>query len=425
VTVAAVVLFAEPEGALADAAGRVAARRIVESAWAGGATPIVVVAADPSGELATALAGSPAVLAEPAPPGKGPVGQIVRGMEVAADTVTETDAALVWPGRMAWVDAETVTTLIEAHGARRAVMLRPRYEEAAGWPVLVPLDVLPLMRERDAKLMPDDVIAESVTGGAALELIDTGDPGVAHDISTGLDALPPYQGPAEPGAGPPPDWGAAAAEVPDETPLAGPRRAPYEEAATAELEAAAGTDEASTTPDEEPAGDERKPAAGEAGPPSGEQEPTSGERKPSSSGLAVLQQATSVLMVDWPAWSVPDALVRAGFQVASLERDDEYFSYDLEEGEILRHGPIEPPSRIDIVYAHRPLAELEGIVAQAQRLGARAVWLQSGIDRPYEAEESRRIVEAAGLAYFGDESIADTARQINRVDEDPLAGRDE
>src|SRR5512141_1299204 len=178
VTVAAVILFARPEGALADADGRVAARRIVESAWAGGATPIVVVALDPSGELAAALAGSPAVLAEPAPPEAGPVAQIARGMDVAAAHVTETDAALIWPGRMVWADAETVTTLIEAHGARRESILRPRYGDEAGWPALVPMSALATLRAQAINLLPDQILAATAETGVALELIDTGDPGV-------------------------------------------------------------------------------------------------------------------------------------------------------------------------------------------------------------------------------------------------------
>ena len=48
-TVGAVIV---PDGvaeALADATGRAAVRRIVDSAWAGGAIPIIVVAADPDG----------------------------------------------------------------------------------------------------------------------------------------------------------------------------------------------------------------------------------------------------------------------------------------------------------------------------------------------------------------------------------------
>jgi CTP:molybdopterin cytidylyltransferase MocA len=230
-TVAAVILFARPEGALADANGRVAARRIVESAWAGGATPIVVVALDPSGALAAALAGSPAILAEPAPPEAGPVGQIARGMDVAAAQVTETDAAFVWPGRMVWADAETVTTLIEAHGARRMSILRPRYGDEPGWPALVPMTALATLRAQQINLMPDEILAATAAAGVVLDMIDTGDPGVTHDISTAFDALPDYQGPAEPGAGTPPDWGAAAADLPDDAPLEGPALAPYAQAA--------------------------------------------------------------------------------------------------------------------------------------------------------------------------------------------------
>ncbi|MEA2677615.1 MAG: hypothetical protein QOJ81_1756 [Chloroflexota bacterium] len=229
-TVAAVILFHSAEGPLADAGGRAAARRIVESAWAGGATPIVVVAFDPTGAVAAALAGSPAVLAEPAPVEGGPVAQIARGIDVAAAQVTETDAAFIWPGRLVWADAETVTTLIEAHGARRESILRPSYGDEDGWPTLVPMTMLPLLRAQAANLMPDEILAATVAAGAKVESIDMGDPGVTYDISTPFDSLPPYQGPAEPGAGMPPEWGAAAAEMPDDSPLEGPALAPYSQA---------------------------------------------------------------------------------------------------------------------------------------------------------------------------------------------------
>ena len=230
-TVAAVILFARVEGALADAAGRTAARRMVESAWAGGATPIVVVSFDPSGQVAATLAGSPAVLAEPAPVEGGPVGQIVRGISVAAQHVTETDAALVWPGRMVWIDAETVTTLIEAHGAHRDAILRPRYSDELGWPALIPIDLLPTLAAQAADHMPDMLIDDLVAAGATLTPIDTGDPGTAHDISTPMDELPDYQGPPQPVAGHAHEWGAAAADVPDDAPLEGPALAPYGQAA--------------------------------------------------------------------------------------------------------------------------------------------------------------------------------------------------
>ncbi len=231
-TVAAVILFANgPEGALADAAGRSVARRTVETAWAGGATPIVVVCADPSGAVAAALAGSPAILAEPAPAEGGPVGQIVRGIAVARRAITDTEAALIWPGRMAWVDAETVTSLIEAHGAARDALLRPRYEGGVGWPALLPMTALAAFAERAATAMPDELLAALVSDGLELRPVDTGDPGTAIDIATPIDHLPDYQGPPEPVAGHAPEWGAAAADMADDSPLEGPALAPYGQAA--------------------------------------------------------------------------------------------------------------------------------------------------------------------------------------------------
>ena len=235
-TVAAVILCPSAKGALADTAGRPAVRRMVETAWAGGATPIVVVAPDPDGFVAAALAGSPAVLAEPAPESVGPVGQIVRGMRVGADAVTETDAAFIWPGRMVWVDAETVTTMIEAHGAQREALLRPAYEGEPGWPVLLPMTLMDRFETQAADLMPDELVDGMLAGGATISLLDLGDPGTTHDLSTAIDDLPPYDGPAEPGAGPAPEWGAAAADASDEGPLKGPSLAPYPQASDSEAD---------------------------------------------------------------------------------------------------------------------------------------------------------------------------------------------
>lgn len=229
-TVAAVILHSRPEGAVADAAGRPAVRRAVESAWAGGATPIVVVAFDPDGAVAAALSGSPAILAEPAPIESGPVGQIVNGMRVARERVTETDAAMIWPGRMVWIDAETVTTLIEAHGPERNALLRPRYEGGLGWPALIPMSMIESLAGLAVDRMPGDLMDDLVEAGANLLAIDTGDPGTQLDIATPIDRLPAYQGPPEPVGGHAPEWGASAADMPDDAPLEGPSLAPYGQA---------------------------------------------------------------------------------------------------------------------------------------------------------------------------------------------------
>jgi molybdenum cofactor cytidylyltransferase len=234
VTVAAAILSATPAGAVRDVDGRPLVRRLAEVAWAGGAVPVVVVAADPDGAVAAALAGASVTLAEPAPPEAGPVGQIVRAMEVAAGEVTETDATLVWPARMAWVDAETVTSLIEAHGTDAEPVLRPAYGGEAGWPALVPLAHLAAFRSLGRERMPDDLLADLERAGVPFRQVELGDPGVVHDVDTPREALPPYEGPPEPAGGHVHEWGSPAADVPDETPLEGPALAPYEQAARTE-----------------------------------------------------------------------------------------------------------------------------------------------------------------------------------------------
>jgi CTP:molybdopterin cytidylyltransferase MocA len=230
VTVAAVALAATPKSALADADGLAAVRRIADVAWSGGAVPIIIVADDPDGGVAAALAGAPVTLAEPAPKERGPAGQIARGIELAIERVVETDAALVWPARIAWVGPETVTSLIEAHGVNPTAILRPAYDGEPGWPALVPVAHLSLLESVARDRMPDDVLADVIHSGAAEWLLELGDPGVIHDVSEPRSSLPPYVGPTEPAGGHVHEWGAAAADVSDETPLEGPALAPYGQA---------------------------------------------------------------------------------------------------------------------------------------------------------------------------------------------------
>jgi hypothetical protein len=237
VTVAAVVLAATPASALADADGLPRARRIADTAWAGGATPIVVVSFDLDGAVASALAGAPVTLAEPAPVSGGPVGQMVRGIEVAAAGMTGTTAALVWPMRMCWVGAETATSLIEAHGTDPAAALAPGYHGEPGWPRLIPIEQLDRFRAMPADLMPDDLVARFFARpDVAARVIELGDPGTVIDGETSHDALPPYEGPPVPAAGHVHEWGAQVADTPDDTPLEGPALAPYGPAAADDID---------------------------------------------------------------------------------------------------------------------------------------------------------------------------------------------
>jgi CTP:molybdopterin cytidylyltransferase MocA len=207
VTVAAVILSASVEGALAATLGQPRVRRLADLAWSGGALPIVVVAPDPDGSVAAALAGSEAVYGSPAPSDAGPVGQMVRGAELALAEVHDTTAVLIWPGRMTWVGPETITSLIETHGMDRTTMLRPAWHGEPGWPVLVPTARLDALRAVGADRMPPQVV-EDLVAVVPARVVEMGDPGVIHDVDTPESDLPVYEGPPDPPAGHSHEWGA-------------------------------------------------------------------------------------------------------------------------------------------------------------------------------------------------------------------------
>jgi molybdenum cofactor cytidylyltransferase len=205
-TVAAVILSATTEGALAETLGQARVRRLADIAWSGGALPIVVLAPDPDGAVATSLLGSEAVYGVPAPPETGPAGQMTRGVELAAAEVSDLTGALLWPARMVWVGPETITSMIEAHGVDRDAMLRPTWQGEPGWPVLLPMSHLETLRATPADLMPPEIV-ERLATAMAIRTIELGDPGVTHDVDTPFEALPAYEGPPDPPAGHTHQWG--------------------------------------------------------------------------------------------------------------------------------------------------------------------------------------------------------------------------
>ena len=139
----------------------------------------------------------------------------------------------------------------------------------------------------------------------------------------------------------------------------------------------------------------------------------------------MLAAARSVLLVDWPSSAIPDTLTKAGYTVfAKAGPEPDNFSVrELRDGEIEVRRLGGRPERVDLVYVHRPLAELPGIVAMATALGATAVWYQSGLAGdgtkdptgcwlpPDAAREARGIVESAGLRYVDDVYLADAVRR--------------
>jgi CTP:molybdopterin cytidylyltransferase MocA len=183
-SVAALCMAASPASALADAEGRPAIRRVVETASEAGASPVVVVSFDPDGSVTTALDGSPAVLAAPAPPEGGPVGQIVRAFEVALELEPGLSAAFVWPARITWVGWATVASLIEGHANRPEATLVPTFDGERGWPVVLRAVDLPGFRALSTTAMPGDLVQALTASGVPEHLVETTDPGVVHDVST-------------------------------------------------------------------------------------------------------------------------------------------------------------------------------------------------------------------------------------------------
>lgn len=230
-TVAAVVLTPPLEQALRPVGGVAAIRRIADVAWAGGAFPIVIVpeADDSTGvspepaaaELAAPLSGAPGTVIAEWAEADGAVSRLGHGVAVARAEVDGTDAVLVWPGRSVHVDAETVTSLIEAHGVDPAAVLVPSYDGTPGWPILVPIEAAETVL-RPSEIPLAELLAALRGAGRSTKLIELGDPGIVHDIDTASAELPAFEGPPAPVGAFSPDWGE---RVPAADPSPAPPRA--------------------------------------------------------------------------------------------------------------------------------------------------------------------------------------------------------
>jgi len=143
----------------------------------------------------------------------------------------------------------------------------------------------------------------------------------------------------------------------------------------------------------------------------------------------VLADTKSVLVIDWPSRDVPASLAFAGFAVfvKGGPGPADYNAWHIESGEPVSRPLGHEPGRVDLVYCHRPFGELPGIIALAGRLGARALWWQTGLASdgtkdpsgcwipPGESDQARELAAAAGLAYVDDVYIADAVRALGTL----------
>ena len=152
-------------------------------------------------------------------PSGGRSGQIVNGIEAASRMVAETDAALVWPARLAWVDAETVTTLIAAHGRRSGTAsLRPAWQGDAG---LAGAGAGRVTSTAFRGLAADPHAQRAARGprggGRAVPPIESATRASPTTCRRRAPDLPPYDGPPQPADEHGHEmWGAAEADQPDD-----------------------------------------------------------------------------------------------------------------------------------------------------------------------------------------------------------------
>ena len=139
----------------------------------------------------------------------------------------------------------------------------------------------------------------------------------------------------------------------------------------------------------------------------------------------ILRQAHRVVLYDWPDQDVPDALALAGLEVMIYggPAPNDVSRREVVEGRVVSRRIGMRPESADLVYVFRPLVELPGILEESKRLGATAMWRQSGLNEAgqrdprgcapsADSEQWRHQVEGAGLRYIEEAYIADAARQI-------------
>lgn len=130
----------------------------------------------------------------------------------------------------------------------------------------------------------------------------------------------------------------------------------------------------------------------------------------------ILRDARHVVVQDFPSRDIPDALTRAGLTVTIYggPAETDVLLSELSDGTIVHRQVGHYPDQADLFYTYRPLAEIDAIVSEAQRLEASTLWRQPevGGGDDVDAEAWRAHVEAAGLTYLDAPPIAEVARAI-------------
>ncbi len=108
---------------------------------------------------------------------------------------------------------------------------------------------------------------------------------------------------------------------------------------------------------------------------------------------------------DKAAHAIPAKLKTAGFRVIPVNPvADELLGERVHR----RLGDI--PEPVEVVLVFRPSAEAEQVAREAVAIGAKALWLQQGI----ESEAARQIAERAALLYVEDRCMG-VERAVHQI----------
>ena len=142
--------------------------------------------------------------------------------------------------------------------------------------------------------------------------------------------------------------------------------------------------------------------------------------------LDLLIDTRAVALVDWPHPSLPEALARTGRDVWVKDGpgEQDWSHRTMRDGLCLATPTGTGPQSVDLLYAFRPLPEFESLVELAVRLGARAIWYQSGLGPdgardlsacwldPSDAAGIQSLAQAASLVLVHQSSLADAIARL-------------
>lgn len=108
---------------------------------------------------------------------------------------------------------------------------------------------------------------------------------------------------------------------------------------------------------------------------------------------------------DKPANEVPLIMRERGYAILAVNPRLEAW-----EGQPAYKSLADVPPPVEVVNVFRPAEEAPAIAREAVKIGAKALWLQTGI----RSEEAKRIAEEAGLLYVEDRCVKIESARLRR-----------